>query len=688
MKRLLAVLLVLSAVSLSPASAQKKKKGLDFERDIQPILQALSPEQRSLVLDWAEDGAPIPVVSGQGISGEPEDFFRSKVAPILAKHCMECHDSSVREGALDLSRKEEAFKGGDSGDAILPGNAEESLLWESVYFGDMPEDRPPLSEEEIGIVEKWINDGAEWTVDWIDPVVYEKEDSNENWIRRLTVNEYIETVKRATGVNVEKEAREILPPDKRADGFSNTAYNLNVDLGHVQAYAKLAGIIVDRMDVLSFADRFYKDLKFTDDDMGALLEGMGKWLLRGPLDKNEIIAVRGISTTVASAGGGKEEAVRLMMEAMLQSPRFIYRMERQRGDSPVSPVSEYELASRLSYTIWGGPPDEELFRAAEKSELKYPFELKRQVQRMLADPRAIEHSQQFIYEWLDLDRMDNLRPNPEKFPEWNPQLATDMREETLAYFKEVVWNQHRPLGALLNTQVTLASSRLAEFYGILSTDATTEENGLVRFDLTDNPYRGGLLTQGSVLTVGGDEASMVTRGLFVLHDLLRGTVKPPPPDLDVTPVPASPGESNRVIAMSRINDESCGGCHGRFEPLAFGLEKFDGIGAFSHKDEFGNLLREDGEIVIPGYRQPVSYDTAAQMMDILAKSNRVSQTLTWKVAQWALGRPLTAADAPTLDTIHEISQKEGGTYPSVISALVLSDLVQTTRIEPIEAPVN
>ncbi|MDA0348387.1 MAG: DUF1592 domain-containing protein [Verrucomicrobia bacterium] len=686
MKSCFAILTVLAIVSASPVVAQNKKKGLDFTRDIQPILETLSAEERSILLDWAEAGAPIPLIAGHQVS--ETDFFQEKIAPLFAQHCLECHDSSAREGALDLSRKESAFKGGDSGKAILPGNAEESSLWESVFFDDMPEDRPHLSQEQKDLIKQWIDDGAEWTVDWIDPAIYEKEDSKENWIRRLTVDEYIETVWHATGVDIEKEVRDVLPPDLRADGFSNTAYNLNVDFDHVQAYAKLANLIVGQMDVLAFAERFYKDLKFTDNDMGALLDKMGRWLLRGPLNDGEIIAIRGISTTVASAGGDKEEAVRLMIEGMLQSPRFIYRLEKQRAQKTVSPVSEYELASRLSYMIWGGPPDEELFRSAEKNELKYPFELEKQVKRMLANPRAVKHSTKFIQEWLDLDRLENLRPNSEKFPNWNPELAADMRAETLAYFQEVIWSQNRPLGDLLNTQITFVSPALADFYGLQSADATTLENGLVRFDLSENPYRGGLLTQGSMLTVGGDEASMVTRGLFVLHDLLRGTVKPPPPGLDVIPIPAKPGESNRFIAMIRVNDKTCGGCHSRFEPLAFGLEKFDGLGAFHHVDEHGNELREDGELLIPGNSEAVPYKTVSELMDLLAQSDRVNETLTWKVAQWALGRPLTLEDAFVLDRIHETAKKEGGSYPSVISALVMSELVQTTRTEPIASTLN
>ena len=128
--------------------------------------------------------------------------------------------------------------------------------------------------------------------------------------------------------------------------------------------------------------------------------------------------------------------------------------------------------------------------------------------------------------------------------------------------------------------------------------------------------------------------------------------------------------------MDRIKSKSCGGCHSRFEPLAFGLEKFNGIGAFSHKDEHGNSLREDGEIVIPGVPEVASYKSAAEFMDLLAKSERVAETITRKVTQFSLGRPLTAADRPEIEKIHTVAKKNGGTYRSLIKAIVASDLVQ------------
>ena len=246
-----------------------------------------------------------------------------------------------------------------------------------------------------------------------------------------------------------------------------------------------------------------------------------------------------------------------------------------------------------------------------------------------------------------------------------------MRRGDVGVFREVAWKQNRPLAELLNAQVTFATRRLAEHYGLKPVG-----NKLSRYDLAAVPGRGGLLTQGSVLTIGGDDASMVARGLFVLHDLLRGTVNAPPPCVNTTPPPTKTGLTQRGIAEIRIADQNCGVCHARFEPLAFGLEKFDGIGSMREKDEHGNKLRDDGEILFPGEAKPVKYQSSAELMNLLADSNRVQTSLTWKITQFALGRPLVASDASAVDEIHKSAQQGGGTYTSTIR-----DCVKRSRSE-------
>ena len=606
-----------------------------------------------------------------------EQFFDREIAPLLSRHCLECHDTVNHKGRLDLSKKSTAFATAKKETVIVPGKSAESLLWEVVEADDMPNERDPLSVDEKKLLRKWIDDGAVWAGEEIDPLAHTQDRRvNQNWVRRLTVPEYIETVRSLTGVDIAREARETLPPDIRADGFSNTAYNLTVDLKHIEAYSRLAGIIVGKMNVRQFAKRFSRKRGFTDDVMRDLVAKMGKWLLRAPLEEHEVAAFRGISTTVAAAGGTFEEALSLLVEAMLQSPRFLYRVENERGDGTAWPVSEYELASRMSYIIWGAPPDTQLLEAAENGQLFEDDSLEAQLKRMLDDPRAAKRSAEFVHEWLNLGRLANMKPNPEKFPQWNADLANDMRAETIAFFDDVVWKQNRPLADLLNAKLTYATPRLARHYGL-----PVQGGGLDRYDLKSVPERGGLLTQGSVLTIGGDEASMVTRGLFVLRDLLRSGVKDPPPSVNTEPVPSKAGLTQRNIARKRIADKTCGGCHIKFEPLAFGLEKFDGIGAFQEKDEHGNTLRDDGEILFPGTAKTVPYDSSAELMNLLAGSDRVQQCLTWKVAQFALGRPLGPADSRTLDKVHQAAQKGGGTYASLMRAIIKSDLVQKTQTE-------
>ncbi|MCH2580554.1 MAG: DUF1592 domain-containing protein, partial [Planctomycetes bacterium] len=483
-----------------------------------------------LVAVYNRDLSPAEVErnfkAGPGVEASPalaarqkltagEKLFDQHIAPLLSRHCLECHDASTKKGKLDLSAKGSAFSGGKNGKVIIPGKALGSSLWKLVENDKMPRKRPSLSKEEKRRLRDWIDSGAVWVGEELDPLAHTRDKrSGGTWLQRLTIDEYIETVRDSLGVDVAEEARKVLPRDQRADGFSNTAYNLTVDLKHVESYAKLARIIYDKMDVVKFSTRFAKKQKLIDDDMRDLIAKMGRWILRGPLQEREVVSYRGISTTVASAGGNYRECVELIIEAMLQSPRFIYRVENQRGDGQLWPAGEYELASRLSYILWGSSPDQELLKAAAEGKLTDRKFLSSQVRRMLNEPRARKQSSRFIGEWLNLGRLDNMAPSRKLFPGWEQELAQDMRRETLAFFDDVVWEQRRPFWDLLNAQVTFATPRLAKHYGI-----EARGKGLVRYALASVPGRGGLLTQGSLLTIGGAEASMVTRGLFILTEL-------------------------------------------------------------------------------------------------------------------------------------------------------------------------
>lgn len=599
-----------------------------------------------------------------------EKFFEGKVTTILTQRCLECHDSATNKGDLDLSKK---LASHFSDGILVAGKSSESLLWESIENDEMPHKRDPLTAEEKAIIRDWIDGGASWTVDFIDPAIYSLPALQmATQTRRLTRLEYTATIRDLFGVDLTEEIRTILPPDVRTDGFSNTSYNLTVDLKHVEGYARVAEILADRLDARAFAKRFSNRLDLTDKGMIPLVEKMGEVILRGRMSGDEIALYRGISTSVASAGGDFEDAIATIVVAMVQSPRFLYRIEEIPGGARARAASDFEVASRLGYTIWGSAPDGELLKLAGEGRLNREDVLRGQVSRMLKDPRAVEQSLVFASEWLHLDRLFFLEPNRKHFPEWNPKLAEAMRRESLAFFEEVVWKRKRPLSALLNEPVTFVTPELAKHYGL--PPLAGKGDSLIKVDLKDQPERGGILTQGSVLAIGGDEASMVTRGLFVLNDLLRGVIQDPPPCVDTTPVESRPGITQRTAAMERVSDKSCGGCHSKFEPLAYGLEPFDGLGSFRLKDAFDNPLRQDGEVLFPGSADSKPFRSVAELMDILARSDRVSETITWKWVQFVMGRPLNARDAPHVQLIHEKTQAKGGTYEALVAALVESRL--------------
>lgn len=647
-------------------------------RDVSAYAHALSRDEVEALFDAGPGALPGGDSSREGKpANENGELFETKVTTILTQHCLECHDSATAEGDLDLSRKlashwEEGI--------LVAGKSAGSLLWESIESDDMPHDRPPLSKEEKEVIRRWIDGGAEWNVAFIDPAIYSRPAGAASpWSRRLTKREYVATVRDTFGVDISADAADLLPDDVRADGFHNTAYNLTVDLEHVEAYSKLADTTGARLDVAAFAKRFSSKRDLTDKTMIALIEGMGEWVLRGPLDGDEKALYRGISTTVASAGGDFDDAVRYVIIAMCQSPRFLYRIEEPPRGKRSRPVDSYELASRLSYLVWGSSPDKELLASARSGRLRSEEEIERQVRRLLADPRAREQSLDFFSQWLHLDRLDHLSPSEDHFPDWDPELARWMKEETRAFLEEVIWNRGEPLSALLNADVTFLNEPLARHYG-LELELSGEK--LEKVSLEDVKERGGLLTHGSVLTVGGDEASMVSRGLFVLNDLLRGVVKDPPPGVDLEVVPSQPGLTQRGIAIERISDKACGGCHERFEPLAFGLERFDGLGTFHEKDHYGNELREDGEVLIPGEAKAKPYQSIGQLMDLLAESDRVRETISWKLVQFAMGRPLNARDASEVARIHERGWNAGGSYRDLLTAIATSDLIRYAVPEP------
>ena len=499
-------------------------------------------------------------------------------------------------------------------------------------------------------------------------------------LRRLTLEEYVDTVDQTLGVDIGQRAAKALPADGRADGFSNTTYNLKVNFEHVAAYAQLSGAIVADLDLPTFAKAHS-----SCQDIGkqacvdSLIDRVAGRLWRVPLGAGERTALEEVVGAVKAEGGDFSELAGWLVDAMLQSPRFLYRVEGTKGDGSVRGVDGWAMASRLSYLVWGAPPDPELYEAAGAGELETFDQVKRQADRMLKDPRARAVTRRFAHQWLGLHRVDTLSAGSPEFPDFTPDLKQAMVEETLRTIDHVLWEQHLPVGALFDTQTSFLTPGLATYYGL---EDIPKGPGPLQVDLSGEPHRSGLLTHASLLTAGADEASMVGRGLFLMRNLLCADVADPPPGADTTPKPTQPGVSQRQMAQERVEDPGCGGCHGQFEPLAYGLERYDGRGGYHDVDEHGNALRADGSLRFSLTGPPQAFDSAREVGALFAKSEVVEACFTLKFTQFALGRPLLPSDRCALATIRQQVTQGQNDFASLIAAIATSDLMRTLKTEP------
>lgn len=496
-------------------------------------------------------------------------------------------------------------------------------------------------------------------------------------LRRLTIPEYIATIGDVFGVDVSIDAAARIPPDVRADGFSNTASGLVVDVAHVEAFADLALQVANAADLgLLLAEVGVDCAELSAPCERQTIEALALRIYRAPVTEEEIAALVDVYDEVVAEEGDYAEGTRYVVMAMLSSPRFLYKVERQDGDGTHRTLSGWELASRLSYLLWAAPPDAMLRDSAEADALGTDAAIEAHVVRMLDDPRARATSVRYLSDWMHLRRLDNIVRDPATFPGWDAGLAAEMRTETTAYFEHLVWEEGRPLNELWNAQVTFVSGRLAAYYGLEAAGPEVTE-----YDLSGVSERGGFLTQGSLLTIGGPSASMVARGKFFLENVLCGAVNDPPPGVDTTPPEPMPGYTQRDQSEERRMNATCGGCHAQMDPLAYGLERFNGAGGFALADEFGNDLREDGEVLFPGAREPVPFASVGELMDVLAGSDRVRDCATLKATQFALGRGLAASDGCSLVAVREAFTASEGTYQDLMVAIALSDGFRTIRVE-------
>jgi len=409
-----------------------------------------------------------------------------------------------------------------------------------------------------------------------------------------------------------------------------------------------------------------------------ILANLARRAYRRPPTRSEVDSLVRFVDLAKANGQSVDQGVQLAIQAMLVSPNFLFRIERDpdpRNPALVHEVSPFELASRVSYFLWSSMPDEELLTLAESGRLNDPGVLEAQVDRMLADPRASAFAANFAGQWLETRNLDTVKPDPDKFKEWTPELREAMKTETAMFFEHVL-RENRPLSDFLNANYTFLNERLAEHYGIEGVAGSEFRRVTLSTD-----HRGGVLSQGAVLTVSSypTRTSPVIRGKYVLQNILG--MPPPPPPADVPLLEESAGaEAKSVRDQLEVHRANavCASCHRNMDPLGFGLENYDAIGRW--RDVDGEFPVDASGTLPSGQR----FTTAGEMRALLLlQLPQFSRTLTEKMLTYALRRGLKPYDRRTVDNIHRAVTADGYHFRTLVHQIVKSLPFQARRGEDV-----
>ncbi|HET6248191.1 MAG TPA: DUF1592 domain-containing protein [Tepidisphaeraceae bacterium] len=401
---------------------------------------------------------------------------------------------------------------------------------------------------------------------------------------------------------------------------------------------------------------------------------------RRPVSVEEVESLLKVYRGAKADGEDFVDAVKVTLEATLVSPDFLYRIEvdpptagmtaEQLRNAPAHNITDYELASRLSYFLWSSMPDDELFRLAQAKTLHTPAVLDMQVRRMLADPKSAALVNNFVGQWLETRALDDYHPDPDKFPEFDDDLRKAMKQEVALFFENMV-REDRSVLELLDANYTFLNERLAKHYGI---PGITGEQ-FRRVNLADcgeaGTHRGGVLEMAGVLTITAmpTRTSPVRRGKFLLEQML-GT-PPPPPPADVPPLDRGNEPLTgpvRVRLERHRADPNCAVCHIRMDPLGFALENFNALGAWRSED--------NGFKIDPSGKLPdgtILNGPADVKKALLARKNDFVKTMAEKMLTYALGRGTEYYDTCTLRDVAGEVEKNNYHFSAMIGALVKSD---------------
>ncbi len=479
-------------------------------------------------------------------------------------------------------------------------------------------------------------------------------------LRRLTYFQYNNTVKDLLGD--ESNLASSFPPEDFVNGFKNQNTSQSVSPLLAEAYGLAAEKLArnafrngDRRGLVPCKFTGPKDAQCAD----TFIQQFGRRAFRRPLTPGEAARYRKLFVAGVVEGKSFLAGAQLVVEAMLQSPNFLQRTE----NGTDAGMRSWEVANRLSFSLWNTMPDEQLFRAAAGGALKTPEGLETEVRRMLRDNRARATVDDFLEQWLRFDRLLNSIKDRRSFPSYTPELAVSMTEETRRLVADLVWN-NGDFTEFFSAQYAYLNSGLASLYG-----APTPPRDFDKVSLPAASERAGVLGQAVFLALTSKpaETSPTARGLFVREQFLCQEVPQPPPGVS-TNLPGlskDKPQTNRERLSMHLSNESCASCHTLIDPIGFGLEKFDAIGQRREK----LTLRFEpgrGEKNVKPTKVELDLDTSGEiaglkdsrlsspreMGNILAASEQCQDCVAKQFFRYVMGRREGIPDRPTMQKIY------------------------------------
>lgn len=619
-------------------------------------------------------------------SGSAETNLASPAAeirPLITKYCFECHDADTHEGGVDFSKLL-------SHDPLVRDREVWRRATQLLGMSVMPPEsasEPATDADRHLLIAKLRRAIDEFDYSTIDDPGYVP-------LRRLTHREYNNTIRDLLGVDLKPAERfpsELTGPT----GFDNSASTLYLQSSLMERYIATAEriILVSLPEAIHTEDqRRTYDLVFSVRPNAGLTESaaadaiLRRFLLRAyrrpPTDDEADAFFRQYERSRAN-GKSFDEAIKLTLPAVLISPQFLFHVEAGNGSSEPARLTDWELASRLSYFMWATMPDDELFALAEKNLLHQPDVLKSQVRRMLADEKADTLGTVFAAQWFNTQLVGTrIRLDPIDEPWCTDALMEAMRAEAALFFMSLL-RENRPLDDLVDADYTFVNADLAHtFYGM--PDVEGSEMRRVKLD---DENRGGILGQPSVLAVTSsrNQTSPVKRGIFVL-DTVLGTPPPPPPP-NAGKLDPKLENSKRLTFREKLeqhaSDSTCRACHATMDPVGFALENFDYFGRW--RDGYGKKKRPiDATGVLP---DGTKFDGPASVKKWIleVRHKDLTRQAVVKTLSYALGRNVEYYDEPAIQKIVARLEENDSRMQTLLEEVVLSYPFQFSK-EPEESP--